>query len=224
MSRPAAATSAGPVHTSRFESLTGDVEVPFPEYENPPPEPLGLLGRWLDEARRTGVREPRSLALATADAHGRPSNRIVVISAFDDRGLVFASHSTSRKGRELAVNAWASGVLYWRETSQQIVLSGPVERLDDKESDALWAARPVPLHSMSAASRQSEPVHDLEVLRERARRLAEPGLPLPRPARFAGYVLRPADVEFWSARPDRLHHRLRYVRVGDGWQTSRLQP
>ncbi|MFD3514759.1 phenazine biosynthesis FMN-dependent oxidase PhzG [Streptomyces sp. NPDC058657] len=232
MSRPLTAPG-GPaeradslMHSSRYESLTADTEADFPQYAYPPAEPLALARSWLDEAVERGVREPRSLALATADAQGRASTRIVTVGALDGRGLLFTSHSTSRKGRELAANPWASGVLYWRETSQQIVLSGPTECTGDEENDALWAARPAPLHPMTAASHQSAPVDDVPALRERALRLGRDGLPLPRPARFTGYLLRPAEVEFWCARPDRLHQRLRYVREHDGagWRAERLQP
>ncbi|MFC7303460.1 phenazine biosynthesis FMN-dependent oxidase PhzG [Streptomyces monticola] len=230
---------------SRFESLTGDTALPFPEYDDPPPEPLALAGRWLDEATARGVREPRSLALATADERGRASSRIVTVGELGPRGLLFTTHSTSRKARDLAAHPWASGVLYWRETAQQLVIAGPVRQLETAECEALWAARAVPLHAMTTASRQSEPVHDVAALRERARGLAAPGLPLPRPERFTGYVIEPAEVEFWLARPDRLHCRLHYVResragrescegreawevreghADHGWRVSRLQP
>jgi dihydrophenazinedicarboxylate synthase len=209
---------------SRFESLTGEVGGHFPEYDRPPREPMGLVRSWLAGAADRGVREPLALALATADRRGRASSRIVAISRVDDRGLVFATHTTSQKGREIAATGWASGLLYWRETGQQIVLSGPAGPVCDAESDALWYARPVPLHAMSAVSRQSDPVPDVERLRARARRLAELGTPLPRPEFFAGYRLTPDVVEFWWAAPDRLHRRLRYDRDGRGWRVCRLQP
>ncbi|UCM91524.1 phenazine biosynthesis FMN-dependent oxidase PhzG [Streptomyces marincola] len=213
--------------SSRFESLTGTVGLDFPEYDAPPDRPLGLVRRWLAEATERGVREPRSMALATSDRDGRASNRMVTVTRLDDAGLVFSTHATSRKGREMEATGWASGLLYWRETSQQVVLSGPVARLGDEESDALWAARPVPLHPMSHLSHQSEPLGDAEALRGRARRLEAAGAPLPRPARFAGYLLGPESVEFWSAAPDRLHRRLRYDRdagEAEGWRVTRLQP
>src|SRR5690606_3507504 len=113
----------------------------------------------------------------------------------------------------LAAGSWASALFYWRETGRQLALTGPVGELPGPESDRLWAARPAPLHPMSTASRQSEELADLDAvaaLRARALRLAEPGRPLPRPSRFAGYRLAPAEVEFWAAAPDRLHRRLRY--------------
>ncbi|MER6710978.1 phenazine biosynthesis FMN-dependent oxidase PhzG [Streptomyces sp. NPDC000877] len=212
------------MNSSRFESLTGEVDLDFPEYDDPPAEPMPIVHQWITEATARGVREPRALALATADSRGRASNRIVSVTDVTARGLVFASHSTSQKGREIAATGWASGVLYWRETGQQLILSGPVAQLSDAASDALWSGRPIPMHPMSAASRQSEPLPDAAALRAEADRLAAPGTPLPRPARFVGYLLDPVAVEFWCADSDRLHRRLRYDRHDRAWRTSRLQP
>jgi pyridoxamine 5'-phosphate oxidase len=212
------------VNSSRFESLTVEVDLDFPEYDDPPDEPMALVHQWISEATAREVREPRALALATADSRGRASNRIVTVTDVTAHGLVFASHSTSQKGREMAATGWASGLLYWRETGQQLILSGPAEQLSDAHSDALWYGRPIPVHSMSAASRQSEPLRDRAALRAEADRLAAPGTPLPRPARFVGYLLSPVTVEFWCADSDRLHRRLRYDRHDRGWRTSRLQP
>ncbi|MEV5595088.1 phenazine biosynthesis FMN-dependent oxidase PhzG [Streptomyces sp. NPDC052496] len=215
------------MNTSQFESLTGEVGLGFPEYDDPPADPLPLARRWLTEAAARGVREPRALALATADRAGRASNRIVAITEFTDRGPVFASHSTSRKGAELAATGWASGLLYWRETGQQLILSGPVTQLGDAGSDALWFGRPVPMHAMSAVSRQSEPFDDaaaVAALRAEAARLGATGTPLPRPAHYVGYLLAPVAVEFWCADSERLHRRLRYDRQGHGWRAGRLQP
>ncbi|WP_432133455.1 MULTISPECIES: phenazine biosynthesis FMN-dependent oxidase PhzG [unclassified Streptomyces] len=212
------------MNTSKYESLTGRIDRQFPEYDDPPREPMGLVRSWLAQAAELGVREPRALALATADKRGRPSTRVVVFGAVDDEGLLFTTHSTSRKSRDIAETGWASGLLYWRETGQQISLSGPAVPIGEAEADALWHSRPVPLHAMSAASRQSEPLTDPAELRFAAESLAATGMALERPDRFVGYRLRPHEVEFWCARPDRLHHRLRYERDGDTWQVSRLQP
>ncbi|MFB7451604.1 phenazine biosynthesis FMN-dependent oxidase PhzG [Streptomyces sp. NPDC056194] len=215
-------------NSSRFESLSGETDLDFPEYDaydTAAPEPMALLRTWLDRARKHGVREPQALALATADARGHASTRIIAISRVTDRGLVFMSHTSSQKGREIAATGWASGLLYWRETAQQISVSGEVERLGDAESDALWYGRPVPMHAMSTAAHQSETLDDVAALRAEATRLEEIGEPLPRPERFVGYVLVPSAVEFWSAASDRLHRRLRYDRLDDqSWRTSRLQP
>ncbi|MFF1524443.1 phenazine biosynthesis FMN-dependent oxidase PhzG [Streptomyces sp. NPDC058284] len=224
--RPAAPAN-GLAAERRSETLTGTLEVAFPEFRTPPAEPLGLLASWLQEATDRQVREPRALALATADAQGRPSSRIVAVNSLDATGLVFITHTGSQKGRELAANPYASGVLYWRETSQQITLAGPVTQLPRTQAEALWAARPPFTHPMSTVARQSEPLHDLdhaEHLRAAALELAAPGRPLPCPQAFAAYRLAPASVEFWANGTDRLHERLRYDRTTTGWTTTRLQP
>lgn len=212
------------MNASKFESLTGTTGLRFPEYGDPPADPMGLVRNWLDRAVELAVREPRALALATADKRGRPSTRIVAFLTIDDDGLLFTTHGTSRKSREIAETGWASGLLYWRETGQQISLNGPVTGVPDDEADALWSARPAPLHAMSAASRQSEPLTDPVTLLAHAEQLAATRSALPRPERFVGYRLRPDEVEFWCARSDRLHHRLGYQRDGDAWHVTRLQP
>ncbi|MCX5339641.1 phenazine biosynthesis FMN-dependent oxidase PhzG [Streptomyces atratus] len=195
------------------------------EFSTPPAEPMDLLQAWFDSAVANAVREPGALALASADARGHASNRIVQVLTVRDTGLVFASHADSRKGRDLAETGWASGVFYWREAGRQVSVSGPTRPLPDEESDALWAARPVGTHPMSVASHQSAPLLDEDALREQARELGRGGSALPRPDRWLGYLLEPASVEFWQAdQEDRLHQRLHYERDGSGWRTGRLQP
>ncbi|HEY0638543.1 MAG TPA: phenazine biosynthesis FMN-dependent oxidase PhzG [Pseudonocardiaceae bacterium] len=196
----------------------------LPEFDEPPPEPMPLVRRWFEAAVARGVREPGVLSLATADAAGRTSNRIVQTIRLTGDGLVFTTHATSPKGRDLAATGWASGVLYWRETQQQVTLTGPVRRLPDAESDALWHARPPATHPMSVAAAQSEPLADEEALRAEAARLGAAGTPLARPPAWAGYRLEPTAVEFWHGSPDRLHRRLRYDHDEAGWTTARLQP
>ncbi|NSC25486.1 pyridoxal 5'-phosphate synthase [Streptomyces albus subsp. chlorinus] len=210
--------------SSQYETLTGPADPDFPEYDNPPPEPLKLAAQWLASAIDTGVREPKALALATADRRGRPSSRTVVVLEIDQHGLRFSTHSTSRKGREIAENGWASGLLYWRETAQQLIFSGPVVRLDAAEADRHWEARPAPLRPMSTVSWQSDRLDDPEAMLKEAERLTPLQETLARPDRFATYRLEPTSVEFWASSSSRLHRRLRYDLTEDGWRTVRLQP
>jgi pyridoxine/pyridoxamine 5'-phosphate oxidase len=118
----------------------------------------------------------------------------------------------------------AAGTLYWRETLQQVNIAGPVERLSEAESDALFHDRPPEAQRTTAVSQQSEPLTDERALRDAAGALAASGDPVPRPHDWGGYVIVPDRIEFWHGSPDRLHRRLSYTRDGDGWSPLRLQP
>jgi pyridoxamine 5'-phosphate oxidase len=211
--------------TLRVETLSGDATLDLPEFDHPPAEPLGLLRAWLDSATRHGVREPYAAVLATADADGRPSIRVLQVKEFDGRGLVFGSVRGSRKGRDLEARPWASLNFYWRETLQQLTVAGPVEVLTPAESDRLFAARPPAARAASAVSAQTRSLAGEPALRERARALLAGTEPVPRPVGWTGYRLVPESTEFWYGSPDRLHRRLRYDREqGQDWFWLRLQP
>ena len=205
------------------ETLSGDAGLELPEFEAPPEDPVPLLERWLQAADGRGVREPRALALATADAAGRPANRIVLLKQIAPY-LVFAGSYESRKGRDLAENPRAAGTLYWRETLQQIVIEGPVAKLSEAESDALFAERPATAQASAVASGQGKPLEDPERLRSAAAELADGEQPLRRPASWGGYRLDPDLIEFWHGSPSRLHRRLLYIKTESGWTSKRLQP
>jgi pyridoxamine 5'-phosphate oxidase len=183
-----------------------------------------LLREWFDGAVTAGVREPGAIALATVSASGRPSSRMIQTSRITDRGLVFTTHSVSPKAREITETGWASGVMYWHATNQQVLFTARAEQLPDAEAEALWAARPVAVLPMSAVTMQSQPLEDERALLEAARRLGGSGQRLPRPATFVAFELVPSAIEFWQSSPDRLYRRLRYDRTGDGWTAVRLQP
>lgn len=206
-----------------IETLSGDPTLELPEFDDPPEDPLPLLERWLQLADELGVREPRALALATADAEGRPSSRILLLKQVTP-ALIFAGSYESRKGRELKDNPRAAGTLYWRETLQQITIEGPVRKLAEAESDAIFGARPANARATAVASRQGTPLEDPAALRRRAAALSSRGEPLPRPPRWGGFRLDPDLIEFWHGSPDRLHRRLLYVKREGGWSHQRLQP
>ncbi len=205
-------------------SVTGELELDLPEFDRPPADPLPLLVAWAERVERLGVIEPYNIALATVDGEGDITNRFVLAKSFDLDGVTFATNSSSLKGRQLADNPRAAVVVYWRETRQQLRLTGSVELLPDAESDAIWADRPVQSQAASAASTQSADLGDDAAYRAEAARLGAPGTPLPRPADWNGYRLRPDSIEFWHGGADRMHRRLRYDRTASGWTHRRLYP
>lgn len=209
--------------TDISETLTRSIRVDFPEFLDPPEDPLPLLAARLDRATELGVREPRALALTTVAGDGQPSSRTVAVIDVTATGLRFATHDTSRKGREIAQNPRVAGLLYWRETSEQIAIGGTAVLLDEAAAQERWDSRPPATHAMTAASRQSRPLDDVEGLRRTALDLAE-RVPLPRPAPYRLYEIRPTEIEFWADGSDRLHERLVYRLEAGAWTTVRLQP
>jgi len=213
----------GATDGEHIETLSGDPTLVLPEFDNPPEDPLPTLERWLRLADDRGVLEPRALALATADADGRPSSRILLLKQVTPT-LVFSGSYESRKGRELEANPRAAGTLYWRETMQQITVEGPVRRLSEAESDAIFGERPADAKATTVASRQGAPLDDPAALRRKADALGSGDEPLSRPQRWGGFRLDPDLIEFWHGSPDRLHRRLLYVKQDDRWTHRRLQP
>jgi len=191
-----------------------------------PADPLVLFRRWYRDAERKGAAQPDAIALATADARGTPSVRMVLFKGMAGDGFVFYSNYESRKGRDLAANNRAAIVFYWPATRHQVRISGRVSRISRSDSTAYFHSRPRGAQLSALASRQSRVVGSRSVL-EKAVVELDGRYPetVPLPADWGGYALRPEWIEFWENRADRLHDRLRYVRRRQGgWRLERLAP
>lgn len=189
------------------------------------PDPLVQFERWFTEARLS-ERDPTAMTLATATADGRPSARTVLLKGVRDGGFVFYTNYASRKAREMDADGRACLLFYWPSLVRQIVAAGAVGKVTEAESDAYFASRPLESRLSAYASHQSAPLESraaLEAAFEAARR-AYPGDTVPRPAWWGGYRLIPDEIEFWQGRESRLHDRLQYVHVGEGWRRQRLAP
>lgn len=166
------------------------------------------------------------MTLATADAQGRPSTRVLLLKGADERGLVWFTNYQSRKGQDLAANPYAAMQFFWGELERMVRIEGRVERVSDAESDEYYQSRPLGSRIGAWASQQSAVLPNREVLEEAWKaQQASLGDNPSRPAHWGGFRLIPDRWEFWQGRPSRLHDRIEYRLQADGtWLTQRLAP
>ena len=196
---------------------------PLSETESDP-DPFFQFERWFSQVRELEA-DPTAFSLATSTRDGRPSVRTVLLKGVDQRGFVFYTNYSSRKARELDDTGRASLLFYWPSLVRQVRVEGLVEKVDEAESDAYFATRPVESRWSVYASRQSEVIASRAALESRYELARETyGDAIPRPSWWGGYRIIPSEFEFWQGRPSRLHDRLRYQREQTGWRRDRLAP
>ena len=189
-------------------------------------DPMRQFAAWFGAAEAARLPHPEAFALATASASGQPSARMLLLKEADERGFVFATGYTSRKGRELEENERAALLFYWHPLGRQVRVEGAAQRISADESDAIFLARPRDSRISALASRQSEPLSSRDELEARVRELEAEydGREVGRPEFWGGYRLVPDTIEFWQHRENRLHIRFVYRRRAGGWEIEQLQP
>lgn len=189
-------------------------------------DPVDRFNAWLQEATRAGQPEPTAMAVATADAHGAPNVRMLLLKGADARGFAFYTNLESPKAAELAANPRAALCFYWNTGKRQVRVAGSVKRVSDAEADAYFATRPRLSQLGAWASHQSRPMADsLELERNCAVVAMRFGVgAVPRPPAWSGYRVVPETIEFWQDKPFRLHDRVRFTRLADGWTLQRIFP
>jgi pyridoxamine 5'-phosphate oxidase len=194
-----------------------------------PPDPIERFRSvyaLAEKIDRSILPDPSAMALGTVEEGGQPTVRIVLLKGYDDRGFVFYTNYEGRKGRHLLSNPKAALCFYWPTIDIQVRIEGTVTKVADKEADAYFATR----HRLSQigawASRQSEPLESPTALDERFRKYEGEfaGKGVPRPKYWSGFRVSPERIEFWKGKPNRLHERHLYTRVGAGWKIETIYP
>ncbi len=180
---------------------------------------------WLDDALVFKIDEPTAMTLATSDKNGKPSARIVLLKGVNEKGFVFYTNYSSRKGREIKQNPLAALVFHWKELERQVRIEGYVEKIPEKNSEDYFSSRPLASRISAIVSPQSKIIPGRDFLdklfieyKNKSKSRIE------KPANWGGYVLIPYYFEFWQGRKNRLHDRLCYKRLRKGWKINRLAP
>ena len=189
-------------------------------------DPFSLFDAWYAEARTSEPNDPNAMALATADAAGRPSVRMVLLKGHGPDGFVFYTNRGSRKADALAENMQAGLLFHWKSLRRQIRVDGPVSFASDAESDAYFATRGRDSQLGAWASDQSRPLDARATFEARFDEMKArfDGQDVPRPPNWGGYRVTPERIEFWQDRAHRLHERRLFTRQGDAWREGLLFP
>jgi pyridoxamine 5'-phosphate oxidase len=197
------------------------------DFDHPPADPLPLLERWLEDAKALATPNPNAMTLATVDADGAPSARIVLLRGLTREGARFFTNRNSRKGKALGAHTRAALLFHWDLLDRQVRIEGRVTLAADAESDEYFAHRPVDSRVNAWASDQSEPVANRAELERRAEEMTRrfEGADVPRPPHWGGYRVSLDRIEFWQGDKYRLHDRVEYRMRADGtYEVRRLCP
>lgn len=190
-------------------------------------DPLMQFAKWWKEATASEIDEVNAMTLATASADGMPSARVVLLKGYSQEGFTFFTNYDSFKGRQLVENPRACLVFFWKELERQVRITGVVHKTSARESDEYFKSRPRGSQLGASTSPQSSVIESREWLEERYDELEKenPGITIPRPVHWGGFVVRPVIIEFWQGRPSRLHDRIEYSLQENGeWKIARLAP
>ena len=189
-------------------------------------DPFLLFDAWFAEAKGSELNDPEAMALATAQANGFPSVRMVLLKEHGPEGFIFYTNLDSRKGEELAANPNAALLFHWKALRRQVRIEGSVTRVGEAEANSYFASRGRASKLGAWASDQSRPLESRCAFEARFAEIEQrfEGQDVPRPPRWSGFRVIPEVIEFWRDREHRLHERRVFTRESSGWREGMLYP
>ncbi|MCK7459226.1 pyridoxamine 5'-phosphate oxidase [Idiomarina aminovorans] len=190
-------------------------------------EPLKQFEKWMQQAVESdALSDPTAMTLATVNAQQIPSQRVVLLKAYDHQGFRFYTNKNSQKGQDISANAQTALHFAWLPLERQVSIIGKAVPLDDEDNDRYFHSRPKESQVAALASQQSRPVESRDVLESHYQSLLKEyeNTEVPRPRQWGGYCVEPQQFEFWQGGQHRLHDRYLYSKDGANWRITRLQP
>jgi pyridoxamine 5'-phosphate oxidase len=214
------------MHEREMADLRQEYESAGIDVDDVDPDPYAQFSRWFGEAAAAGIAEPNAMSVATVEPDGAPSVRTMLMKGFDRDGFVFYTNTESRKAEAIDAEPRVSLLFHWQALHRQVRIDGVAEPVSSDEADTYYESRPLEARLGAHASPQSRVIPDRAWLERRLEeaRAAYPDARPPRPEHWGGYRVRPVAFEFWQGRPGRLHDRIRYRPLSDGWLVERLAP
>lgn len=214
------------MHDPGMPDLRQEYESAGIDVEDVDPDPFVQFSRWFDDAVAAGIAEPNAMSVATVEPDGSPAVRTMLMKGFDGDGFVFYTNTESRKAEAIRHEPRVSLLFHWQPLHRQVRIDGVAEAVSAGEADAYFESRPLDARMGAHVSPQSRVIPDRAWLERRLEevREAHPDGRLPRPEYWGGFRVRPVAFEFWQGRPARLHDRIQYRPLSDGWLVERLAP
>ena len=189
--------------------------------------PISLFKIWFEEAKKSELNDPNALSLATSDKNGNPSVRMVLLKSFDNSGFVFYTNLNSVKSKAIKGNPNVSMCFHWKSLLRQIRIIGKATNVSDQEADEYYNSRSYGSRIGAWASKQSSILNSREELYNEIifyKSKFPNSNKVPRPSHWSGWRVNPSEIEFWLDGDNRIHERLKYIKVNESWKKVLLNP